>query len=685
MPPAAETRQYLAAGERERPAWWDSDIGVSDIVLPGFTPLQYEGSTIKLFARRYDWGNGYLPREIMSRDRSMAQAMRFVATVAGRQIALAPSTIEFTAANPDHAVVVGHGQTIPGLTVVTETRVEYDGVAMVTVRLTPEHPITIDGLDFEVDLESSPALRVIGFRADGIRKQKDRRDMITLPYAGDFINVLGFADGQRSFWWFADDAAGWVGGREDVTSIRQHDGRITLRQRLIGRTWTIDRPLELRFNFLATPVRDLGTAWRDDRVVLGSPGRKSRRLNEKFKLWWPTAFAHDTLPYTDYPPGVIEKLGPKDIAAYPGLDANRDLIRNDLERFGVHWIPYFSAHALSTLDPAVARYRTEWEVSPPWVFRGGVAPYSPETEKPSMSHRARSYSNYLLWRLSEEIDRLGMSGIYLDHGVPFDSRNVAHGPRTGLNGTSHPSLDILGTRAFLKRLRTLFNSKGKPGYVFVHASNREIVPAFTFAWALVDGEQYRSRVPDGDYVPLLDLDEFRTRFVADQYGILTYWLAQAWSSHIDDASWNASEAQRRAYRNMMTLALLHDLPVWPVGAHREERSKLVTDLDEFGIARSQFEGYWVSDNGVSANRKDIKVSVYRHHEAARALLVVGNLSSREQDATVKPNVTKLGLKTLDRIRVQTACHSNTTQLTAEEFTVAVPPKDFCTVMLGPNL
>ena len=681
MPPTVETRQYLAAGEHERPAWWDSDIGVSDIVLPGFTPLQYEGSTIKLFARRYDWGNGYLPREIMSRDRSMARAMRFVATVAGRQIALAPSTIEFTAANPDHAVVVGHGQTIPGLTVVTETRVEYDGVAMVTVRLTPEHPITIDGLDFEVDLESSPAFRVIGFRADGIRKQKDRRDMITLPYAGDFINVLGFADGQRSFWWFADDAAGWVGGREDVTSIRQHDGRITLRQRLIGRTWTIDRPLELRFNFLATPVRDLGTAWRDDRVVLGSPGRKSRRLNEKFKLWWPTAFAHDTLPYTDYPPGVIEKLGPKDIAAYPGLDANRDLIRNDLERFGVHWIPYFSAHALSTLDPAVARYRKEWEVSPPWVFRGGVAPYSPETEKPSMSHRARSYSNYLLWRLSEEIDRLGMSGIYLDHGVPFDSRNVAHGPRTGLNGTPHPSLDILGTRAFLKRLRTLFNSKGKPGYVFVHASNREIVPAFTFAWALVDGEQYRYRVPDGDYISLVDLDEFRARFVADQYGILMYWLAQAWSSNKGDNAWSGSERQRLAYRNMMTLALLHDIGVWPVGAHRDERQALISYLDDFGIERSRFGGYWIPSNGISTNLDDIKVSVYRHLDEPKVLLIVGNLSHENREPYLTSSLDHFGLSRSGPIRIRTPCDTNASQLDSNGFRVSVLPNNFCPVVV----
>ena len=100
-----------------------------------------------------------------------------------------------------------------------------------------------------------------------------------------------------------------------------------------------------------------------------------------------------------------------------------------------------------------------------------------------------------------------MDGIYLDHGPPHDSNNLLNGGWYDSNGKLQSSLDILALRSFLKRLKTLFYVKNKPGYIFVHNSNREIIPSYGFVFGTIDGEQYRNSLINGNYLDsLLYLD-----------------------------------------------------------------------------------------------------------------------------------------------------------------------------------
>jgi hypothetical protein len=675
---AAVSLLAAPAGAQTSPDGAAAAIGMERLVLPGFAPLRTEGRDVLPGGRRYAWGDGFLPERIESRGRAFAGPLALLATLGAERRALRAQSVRVVESAPDRAVVVAEGEPLPGLRVVATTRVEYDGVALVTLELVPLRPLSIDALDFEASVERTAATRLLRFDAASARYQ-GRRPTLALDYAGPFLNAVGFPDGERSFWWFADDARGWVWNGPTVTEVQPGPERILLRQRLVGARFEIAKPIELRFAFLATPVRELDGAWRKERIV-ATLDRSHAGLG-RFHLWWGSAFAHVDLPYTDYPPGAAERLPAADRRAYPGARKNRALLGQWQRQLGILRIPYFSAHCLSALDPELQRQRAAWELEPPFVAQGGLGGLEAGVDKPCLSHQARSYADYLLSRFDAELERLRAPGLYFDQASVLDSRKPEHGAFVDTNGRLQPALDILGTREFLKRLRVLFHRKGLPGYVFVHQSNAEVVPAYTFVTATLDGEQFRHhlRGMNDDYLATVPLDQARSQFAGGQYGIPTILLPQSWMLHAGDPHWEGSAAQRRAFRNFMTLALLHDTLVLPAGFPLEDWRALVGQLDDFAIERAAFVGYWSPEAAVRAAAPDAALSYYRRGAPPRLLLVVANLAPERRELPLEVDAERLGLAPGARLAARVV--SSGAALEPGRLRVAVGGKDFELVLL----
>lgn len=674
--------QAAAAAERQS-EWWNNGLGTQSGVLPGFEPIAVEGTRIGLYARAYQWSGGLFPGVIESRGTPIAASMRLMVRDGAQRIELKPHAVNVTEARPDRATIVAEGRR-GTLDITVTTSIEYDGLARVKVMLSPSAPTVVDGLDYEVQIKDAPALTALAFKAETLRPQKQRNDLLPIPYRGDFINVLGFADGERSFWWFADNARNWIWNDATVTDVARSDGWITLRQKLIGSRWTVTQPTSFEFAFMATPVRDLGSKHRVERIVSAHPSSQEAALGGKYKLWWTDAFAHDAFAYLDYPQPVAGLVTAMDRQAYPGVINNRRRVLSDRLEYRIEWIPYFSAHCLSVLDPVLDEFRASWEVHPLASYRDGLNPYPTKFEKPLLTQRAEGYSDYLLWRLQAAMTGLDISGIYFDHGNVMDSANPLNGEWIDSNGKRRGSLDILAMRSFFKRLRTMFVAHGKAGDIFVHDSNREIIPAYSFVTATVDGEQYRrsSRggdiLRDGDYLASVGLDEIRARFAPGQYGVDTVWLAEEWSNHSGEAGWQASEANRAAYRKLLALTLLHDIRDWDPFHHIAERQHIIEVLDRFGVGSAEFVGYWSARSIVRASDPSIKVSYYVRDDRRRLLLVATNTADHAIDAEVEIDSSRLAWAAQWRITDERGA---TTRQSTTKIRLKLPPRDFALIRM----
>lgn len=665
-------------GQAEQAEEWSGNrVGQDEIVLPGFDPIRTEGTTVRPGGRSYVWEKSFLPIRVDSLGKHLTGPIRLVARTGSVSRDLLATDVRLVETSDHHAIVRASGEPIPGLRLRTETRVEYDGVAMVELVIEPDTAVELDGLDLVVDVDANRYTQMQSFAATEIRG-RHRRPRVEPPYRGDFLNAVGLADGERSFWWFADDAKGWIWNGDTVTEVEPRGDVVRIRQRLIGAAHRLSEPMNLAFNFLATPVRSLGSEWRADRIV-ATANRQWKGLG-KLHLWWTTAFAHVDLPFTTFPPGVEARIPKSDRSGYPGLAENRKNLAEWRRELGIERIPYFSAHVLSELDPTLARHRSEWEIDPPLVMKSGVSRLGTKFEKPFLSHRSRAYQDYVVFRLDRELGRLGASGIYFDQGGVIDTRNRAHGGWLDSRGRLQPSLDILGLRQFLKRVRVALHNRGQPGYVFIHNSLVEIIPAYTFAWGMVGGERFRHQLKNDDYIGSISVDQTRVRFAPSQYGVLNVWIPQFFYFHKGEASWNGSPGQRLATRNFLALSLIHDVPILPTGLDLDVWRAWVRQSDDFGVDAARFVGYWNEDLGVAYDPADVRVSRYSH--GGQTLLLVANLGAGAKRVRLSIDRGALGLPE-GPVAMWVEAAGKSQALTGSEFELTVPERDFRTVRIEP--
>ncbi|MEE8059758.1 MAG: glycoside hydrolase domain-containing protein [Pseudomonadales bacterium] len=626
---SSKDAELMAALKEE--VWFDTEVGYDDLVIPGFSPLSVEGTTIKLGAgREYRWANTLFPYALTHKDREVAGPLALRLVIGGKVINLKAETVVIKESTPTKVVVEAKSQYQQALDLVVTTTVEYDGVAMVSIELTPKKAISIDSLSFVATINRNPYTSIMGFKARTVRGRV-KELLFPFSYRGEFINAIGFPNGEHSFWWFADNAKGWIWNSDAVTEINSTDDKVTFKQNLIGSNYVVNKPMNFSFNYLLTPVRELVDERRSKhlaRVVSKEEAKYSDR-----KIWWTTAFSHQDLPYTDYPPGTKSKLPAKDIELYPGLLENRRLLAK-WRKVGIERIPYFSAHVLSGIDPMLLKYRSLWEVEPPFVIPPkSDRPYTAKIAKPWLLQSAPGYTDYLIYHFDQTIKQLGYEGLYFDQGGVIQSANPNHGLWIDSNGNKQPSMDIMGLRNFFKRLATIFEVNDKKGYIYVHNSMVPVIPAYTFATHLVQGEEYIRYLKNLNYSTSSNIDEVRSKFSPNQYGIDSVWLSELWNHRVEGGkprsqpmpSWQASDRYKEGLRGFFGLSLIHDAEVWVV-TPLSLRRNFYKPLDSFGLGESIFHGYW--DEKSLKIKDGFYVSFFEHKREKKVLIVFFNKSEK---------------------------------------------------------
>jgi hypothetical protein len=609
----------VAAGE---PAWFSSNIGRAEIVLPGFSPIQETAGRIALGANRtYDWQRATLPREVRVAGNRLVGPMQLLVRSNGKLFE--PEIPLRVLARTDHHVELeGRGVITGGLELGLRARVEYDGVAVVDVAVTSPSRAVLEGLYIQFAVAREAGIRVMGFEP---RSMYNYRPYFTPEcYRGAYRSALGFVQPESSFWWFTDEMSPALLGEAPVTEIRCSPRTLDVRQPLVARAQRIDAPLRLRFAFLATPVRADDGNHRRERYAASPAAAEGNR-----HLWWIDATAHYALPALDLSPAARARLPDEDLRAYPGAARNRRAVAA-WRSAGLERLPYVSQRSLSFLDPVIGANEERWQVVPEIeTVAASDSPYRVGKARAILSLRGPGFSNYLLTQLDAVADGLGVRGFYFDQASPAGSTNPAQ--RSSGQAVGTWVTDILAMRDFYKRLATLLYQKGAEPLIYAHNSSAPIVPAFTFVTAMVQGEELIPEIRDLDYQRSFELARIRATYSPVAFGVPTVWLEELWSQELvsqrpgrlrssDTQTWLTSGAFRERWRNYMALALLHDIPVW-TQAPLADRREVFRTLDRFGIADSRFVGYWRLTREPDG---PVLVSAWVHRSSGAVLLVLAN-------------------------------------------------------------
>ena len=594
-----------------------NDIGVSDEVLPPWTPMevvQRDGKTeVSVWNRKYTFGDEPLSCDIYSGAALSVKTAYYNLSIDGVDIQLAPNRLQLLKSTPSKTVLLQSAGN-DDVELSAMHTVEYDGFSRIKVKLTAKHDLVVDKLHFIYPLNHKYIKATI--------RELNQAMAISGEQGFGFIPVLFMGDEERGLSYLADSDQNWYPvGNPNALQLKPLDGKETVVFEIhpIDEKVTMkaNETFEYEFALTATPIRPMTESAWTKRCVNIRPycGEMTCTVDQRggksifdyyadagmrsFIIWRnDKAFGYPPLPGTAYSDGVkrlVAKAHAKGISAFP----------------------YAIGFLYSELAP-------EWNESRLFTYMPGRDFSSAgdflekETGVPQHTWwvcNNRYYQNLMLYRLREAILETGMDGVYLDGTV--NSRlcmDELHGcGYVGKDGNRHATYNGFATRDFLKRIHTLvYQLKGDKGVVDLHFSVAYNAPAAAWATSLWSGEN----LGGGQYAfKNLSPEGFRLAYTGTNIGVASELL------HF---------TMHTSYRAASALALVHGVPVRPHDAEDiDEIAELWRQRERLGCDEAEFIGYWKADCPVVSKTPGIYASCYVRKDSS-VVAIVSNLTEQRK-------------------------------------------------------
>jgi hypothetical protein len=660
-----------SVGKSERPAWLGSQAGISEAVLPPWTPLELykDGRVLRVacWGRTYEFGDSPFPCSIRTAGEPVLTApVQITARVGdGPPLAWLADDIRLVEKTPQR-VRLSQRATSDDLVLSAETTIEYDGMMLIEWRITAQRPVTLSELTFEAPLKPEHA-KYIYYYPHYERSWSEHRPGALKPegFVDNFRPVMWLGDEERGLEWFAESDENWFSDEPGrVTEVKREGDRVVLRLHVVMKPVELapdgPRPsLSYTFGLQATPVKPVEKdAWdyRTFHVSQGTFGVQTRLEIPDLELDKLAAAGVRTVAFHEHW---------TDIESYTTTTYGKQLRRlaEACHRRGMQLNIYFG-FLISDLAPEWKEFGDECVLEP----RRGYTPYNypPQPLQNAYIVCYRSvWQDFLADGIARALDEYGVDGVYLDGTAdPFEGcRNRRHGcGYVKPDGSVAPTYAILPIRSMMRRIYTIVRAHKPDGQVNTHQSAFMVMPALAWATSYWDGEQLPGR---GDARATLSLDGFRAEFMGRQWGVPAEFLVSA----------------PYDFRQACGLALLHDVPVRAVsaGADLELISGLWRILDGFGRKEAKRLPYWRNERYVVAAPADFVVSLYRHPKHG-VLAEIFNAGASESAGEVRFNVEALGLT--DRAKARDAFSGEAIAMDGGRLQVTLPSLGWRLVRVG---
>ncbi len=620
----------------EPPAWFGSQAGISDTVLPPYTPVQVsrtpQSASLSVWGRTYRFSDVPLLDQVDSRDSPLLRGpVRLRAVVDGKELSWRGTAPRLDQQSPTHVTVTQHASDGP-LTLQSQVRLEYDGFLRTDITLAGASPVQVQSLALEIPIQREHARYLYtwptSFGGGGYSGELSR------PMQFSFHPIVWIGDEACGLSWMCESENGWApDDRAQVIQVVPGNGEVTLRIRLIGKPTVLspDQPLKYVFAFQATPLKPMGDdGWTlrfgscpwygddydllTDRQFLGQPGLiKLKELGVRTLIAW------NWTPALAYP-WPLQRA------------AEFKALVEACHAQGIRVIPYLG-YQISEKAPEFPYVREE-VVTSPASTNSDKYPGKPSQMVSAVCLRS-VWQDALVDHVSRMMEEFDIDGVYMDSGnLPFPCMNELHGCEARLlDGTRVPVYPVFAVRDTFRRVYTVVKDRKADGIVDNHVFDCMNSGALAFATSYWNGEQLSSAENPTDALPL---DRFRTEFTGSNWGVPCDLLSYKLGS----------------YRKSLAVSLPHDILVRfrqdeiPVDAGENEAmlGQTIWKLaDDFGRSQAQFTPYYSPLRPLQGLPADWIASMYRHPSHG-ALVIVSNLGREQRHAALTPDWKTLGIE-----------------------------------------
>ncbi|MDD5520777.1 MAG: DUF6067 family protein [Kiritimatiellae bacterium] len=597
--------------ERRVFAWENNNLGISDKVIPPFTPLKVDGRKISCVLREHTTGDSGLWDQIISQGHPLLTApMRWEVVVNGKKVTV-PGTGWKLESSSETAIIGSAAWREEPSVASVRAEMDYDGMTKFTLTIPDVRDRGIERLTLVIPVRDSEAPYMHAC-ADQLRYnfagkvppgegvvwdsgKAGRTDLI-----GRFYPYIWVGGGERGLCWFADNDMDW--SLDDSTPplelVRRGD-TLELRVHFATKLMPLDWQHQITFGIQATPVKPMPSDWRKWQCSKKLSGTRPFSIVG-------ASFYYGCLSYDFYPAS-------HDLAIYRKMSEARDSGKADMgyvktwigqhlvdEKPGSERQEFMSRHVAAGLYAASSAQRREGCRFIPYTNPRGIGfhmaewpTFQDEWHKFTFFNRAKkgqldyditptkSFQDAALWYYREMMQVF--DGIYWDNTfLAANWDTVVGGAWTDNLGRTHPGLGLWAMRELIKRTAIMFYQMGRDGIFVSHMTNASLVPVNAFANVNLDWEWKYG------------WDDFQDRFtpeltVAETIGRQTGNFPLILSGGVLDRK---DPRYPWVMRTRLGVMLVHELRAWDYGP--ETDMAFYGKLYEFGYGEPdcQVFNYW---------------------------------------------------------------------------------------------
>lgn len=649
--------------------WEHNTLGITDEVVPPFTPMKVDGRRISTVLRDHALGDLGLWDQVISDGRPiLAGPMYFDIEVAGKRYQTEViEPVRFSQTDKHKVAYTSRWQAGPlrGRIVAEH---EFDGVLKIELDLEQQGDALVDKLDLVIPLRSDIARLMhpvtTGTRrhyagyvpaGEGLLWQSSEAHRRALP--GTFVPYIWVGDESRGLAWFAESDRDWIFDDIQSTHRLYRDGdQIVLRVSFVTRPAPLDRPRQIVFGLQATPTKPMPEEpvnWRNwqqrasDKFV-------ERNFNVFFlagSATWGTAGGANFVYPRDRDFSIFELL--RDTRETGQRDLQREQLwldgddiddgRFDSRRSHILWglramesqpdavVPYTNPRG-AVVNPEFITFQDEWN-SNAYASRRWHEPIRGRSSGGTyVMTPTRSFQDYEIWYFKKMLETFA-DAIYYDCLYLRQNHDLVTGAYLADDGTLRPSADIWQLREYLRRIQTLTWQMGRNWLTSMsHMTNTQIAPTNTWAGINLEWEiGYSMRT----FQDRFSRDEIRTTAIGKQTGSVPQVLG---TTGIRGAATPEHEALVR--RSLAGVSAVHELK--DIRSAGDVSGEVYGRLFDFGygLPECRVFRYWDEDFPVSIEGLDA-ASLLLVNDGAALILVVDYGDGGEAIVRIDPR--ELGL------------------------------------------
>ena len=635
---------------RHKFSWQNNDAGITDKVIPPWTPIRAKGKTFEVWNRTLDIDGLACAGSVANGRTAQIRSMRLVAVVDGRPIPVSATAPKIEKAAEAWVEFSGAGEA-GDISFSARNRLEFDGYVVSDLTISPKSKegAKIDELFWELVLPEDEATHFCatagGWAAvhDETPPHWTSQQTSSGMLIGDFVPYIWLSNSERAFMWFADNDKGWITEEErkiPTQEIIREKGLVTLKVRFIETPSTLTQPTTLRYGWMTFPSRPLMPGFR---AIICGQGRTDYP-SARFTHFWADADWAVLWPYYCSPfPWSMERSAR--VLRNPNVSPeHRPMVGSIAHSIG-RYMDYegrdFSAFAV------------DWGEMPGIIGNADVT-------------QSKGPIDFRVWHYRRWVREAGFKGLYIDENyLSFDRNPLTGGAYVKPDGRIQPGYTYTGLREYFKRMMIMFHQEGvaRPN-LWQHISSGAAYHAW-YGDILMEGENVEPTNDEFDYIEVLPAGRMRAIGSPVCNGATTIMMCQSQR--------HATKWEPKHTHQFVGWVMAHDIlpeqvrwygPIAQAGRLHEDNVRFV--------------GYWKPENPVKCITPDCVASMHRADD--RALIWVVNKARQSRQAELRIDWKSLGLNRAGTCAVNAETGEDI-PLTESGLTLPVEQRDFSAVLL----